>query len=1013
MLFGQGYKATVLGRVTDPSGAAVPGVKIVATNADTNIAVPSQSDAAGDYLIPQLVPGAYRITAEAQGFKMFVRDGVRLNLDQSVRVDVALEVGSVSEEMVVKGEIPVINTENSSLGEVISNAEIQDIPLNGRNYLSLALLAPGVVPATAGANPDNINGARPDHVNYLLDGSTNIERRGHTGVSTPSIDAIQEYKIITNGFSAEYGRLGGGVISVALKNGTNRFHGALYDFLRNDDLDARGFFDPQVPALKRNQFGGVLNGPIVRNKVFFLFSYEGLRARQQQTSVTRVPTQAERAGTFATPIRNPLTGAAFPGNAIPAAQISPIAANILPYFPLPNRAGTLNYVTLAGVQTTSNDEIAKIDYQLRAGDQLSGRYLSNDNDGTNPFRADPIPGFGSHRNTRNQQWGISETHIFSPALINEARLAYVRANFGEVSVNAGKNLAAAAGIQGVAGGYGLPSFSVSGYATVGDPINLPDTWTDNEYAASDTLSLLRGAHSIRMGGDYQRSQHFNDFAAYAGGLLAFNGALSGNALADLLLGLPAATERQVGTNKSYLFSNYFGFFVQDDWKITPRLTLNLGLRWDVNQPPAEKFDHWSNFIVSAGRSVQAGTPGYERALMETHYRNFSPRVGFAYRLDSKGATVLRGGYGIFTTFDLQYTLYQLLGATAYPFTRLEVYSATAGHLLNVSDPFPANFTSTPSGANSPNGWDYRNPTPYMQNWNFTLAHSLPHNFGVQAGYVGSKGTHNSITTNINQTIRTPLANIVPYPGLTRVLLQSLSGNSIYNGLQISLQKRWSDGLTFRSNFTWSKAIDNASFGAGSAQPQDPRNLRAERGLADFNRARVWTNDFIYELPFGRHRKFGAAMSKPVDAFLGGWQLNGILRFYDGSPFTPTVAAANAQLGAATRPDRLGAGTLPNPTITRWFDVSAFAVVPANAFRFGNTGRNIINGPGAMVVDGSLFKEFAMPWEGHRLQFRAEFFNLPNRANFGNPATAVDLPTAGIIGSAQAGRQIQFGLKYLF
>ena len=1012
-VFGQGYKATLVGRATDPSGATVPGVKITVTNTGTNVAISSVTDDVGNYLVPQLIPGVYRVNAEARGFKVFVREAVTLDLDQTVRVDIPLEVGAVSEEIVVKGEMPVINTENSSLGEVISNTEILDIPLNGRNYLSLALLAPGVVPATSGANPDNINGARPDHVNYLLDGSTNIERRGHTGATTPSIDAIQEYKIITNGFSAEYGRLGGGVISVALKSGTNRFHGALYDFLRNDDLDARGFFDPQVPVLKRNQFGGVLNGPIKRNRMFFLLSYEGLRTSQQQTSVTRVPTEAERAGTFASAIRNPIAGGAFAGNTIPASQISPIATNLLPFFPLPNRAGALNYVTLAGVSTNEDDLIGKVDYQIRGGDQLSARYLLNNGDGTNPFRADPVPGFGSRRNTRNQQWGTSETHIFSPALINEARFAFVRVNFGEFSVNAGKNLASAVGIQGVASGYGLPNFSISGYSAIGDPSNLPDTWTDNEYGVSDTVSLLKGSHSLRFGGDYQRSQHFNDFAAYVGGLLAFNGGLSGNAFADLLLGLPAGTERQVGTNKSYLFSNYFGFFVQDDWKITARLTLNLGLRYDVNQPPAEKNDRWANFIVSAGRSVQAGTPGYERALMETHYRNFSPRLGFAYRVGSKGATVIRGGYGIFTTFDLQYTLYQLLGATAYPFTRLEVYSATAGHLINLSDPFPANFTATPSGANSPNGWDYRNPTPYMQNWNVTLAHSLPHNFGIQAGYVGTKGTHQSITTNINQTIRTPQGNIVPFPGLTRVLLQNLSGNSIYNGLQLSVQKRWSEGLTFRSNFTWSKAIDNASFGSGAAQPQDPRNLRAERGLADFNRAHVWTNDFIYEVPFGRNRRFASHMHRGVDAFLGGWQLNGILRFYDGSPFTPTVAAANAQLGAATRPDRLGSGTLANPTITRWFDVSAFAVVPATLFRFGNSGRNILIGPGAVDVDASLFKEFPMPWEGHRLQFRSEFFNLPNRANFGNPVTAIDLATAGAIGSAQAGRQVQFGLKYLF
>jgi hypothetical protein len=469
----------------------------------------------------------------------------------------------------------------------------------------------------------------------------------------------------------------------------------------------------------------------------------------------------------------------------------------------------------------------------------------------------------------------------------------------------------------------------------------------------------------------------------------------------------------VGTNKSYLFSNYFGVFIQDGWKLLPGLTLNLGVRYDLNRPPVEKYDRWANFIPELGRQVLAGEEGFGRALVKTDRNNFAPRIGFAYRPFGDAKTVVRGGYGIYYGFDLQFTMYQLLGATAFPFTRLEIYPAIAVGNPSLANPFPASRPGLSPGANSPNGWDFENPTPYTQNWNLTIGREIANNLGVEASYVGTKGTHQSVTLNINQAIRTPQGSMLPFPGFGRIALQSLGASSSYNALHLSVRKRFSRGLAFRSSFAWSKAIDNASFGSAARQPQDPRDLRAERGLAEFDRRRTWSSDFLYELPFGRGRAFGNDSSHGLDALLGGWQVNAIIHLYDGRPFTPVVSTANQQAGFAVRPDRLAPGELSEPTIEQWFDPAAFVPVPPTEFRFGNSGRNILIGPGAIIFDASVFKEFALPWEAHRLQFRAEFFNVPNRANFGQPDPRIDQPTAGVINSAGPGRQVQFALKYIF
>lgn len=1008
----QDHRGGFTGNVVNTMGAPVEGTIVTVTRLGTQETISATTDRYGIYSIPKLTPGNYRLSAERNGFTRQDLPEFRLEIDQMARVDFRLEVGEISETVTIEAYGETLNTETASLGTVVSSREVEDIPLNGRNYLSLALLSPGVVPAAAGANPHNINGARSDHVNYLIDGTPNVNRRGNEPVVTPSLDAIQEFKILTNGYSAEYGRLGAGVISVALKTATNRYHGTAFIFNRNDALDARGFFDTEKLKLDRTHFGGVLNGPIRKDNTYLLLSYEGVRSLRGETPVTRVPTAAERQGIFASPIRNPFTGQAFANNTIPAGLMSPIAQRLIALFPEPNRSGVLNFSTAADVEEDQNYLLGKIDHRITAKDQLSGRFFYNRLTLANPFRSTAIPGFGASRTGNKQMLSIGYTRVFSGSVVNDARFGFTRDKFDEVSENAGSNTSSDLGITGVAPGFGLANIVVVGFPEIGDATFLPDRWTDREFSFINTFSVAFGRHFMKAGVEIQHSRVSNLFASFAGGQIAFNGAFTLNPLADLLLGLPVQTQRQVGTNLSNLSSTYYGFFIQDDWRISRRLTLNLGLRYDLNKPPTEADGRWANFVPSEGRLIAAGTPGFPEAVLRTDRNNFSPRVGLAYRPFGDGRTVIRAGYGIFHSFDLLFTQYQIMGASAFPFTRLELFQATAVGNPSLAEPFPNRPGLTP-GALSPNGWDIENPTPYMQSWNITVGHAFRNGVSVETSYVGSKGTHLSSTVNLNQTIRTPQGSISPFPGFGRILYQGLGANSSYNSLQVSVQQRLTGGLAFRSAFTWSRSIDSASFGSPARLPQNPQDLSAERGLSEFDRRRVWNSDVIYEVPFGRGRRFGGGISSLVDVILGGWQINGLVQMYDGRPFTPVASRANTQAGFAARPDRIASGEVARPTADQWFDPSAFVVVPANEFRFGTSGRNILIGPGAVIIDASLFKHFEMPWEGHRLQFKAEVFNLPNRANFGQPDARIDQPTAGTISSAGPGRQVQLAIKYLF
>lgn len=998
----------MVGRVIDPTGLPAANAQVRAISRSTNREYRAATDQSGFYSITGIVPGIYELRIGLPGFSTLVDPQIDLAVTQEVRADAKLQIGSIEETVIVEASRETLDTENGERGDAIYEREIRDLPLNGRNYLSLALLVPGVVPAAAGQNPHNINGSRPDHVAYLLEGLPNSRRRDHEQVVLPSLEAVQEFKLLTDAYAPEYGRMEG-VLSVALRSGGNQLHGSVFEFLRNDALDARGFFDRQTPSLKRNQFGALLGGPIRRDSTFFLASYEGLRERQSQTQLSRVANLTERGGQFAAPLRDPLTRAAFPNHLIPAERIDPVTAALLGYVPEPNRAGAFNFDAAEVLSTDTDALTLRFDHRFGDKNSLSARAIWDRRSGADPFRSTTLPGFGSESRRRGRQWGVTHTRIFSANLLNEARAGFGRLTFQETSVNSGTSLAAAAGIAGAAPGSGLSNIVIAGYSSFGDSVALPSDWTTNSFPLADTLTWTKGRHLLKFGAEYERSQYFELFGAYTMGQFSFINGFTGNAFGDFLLGLPAQAQRQVGTNKAYLLSDTFGAFAQDSWQATPRLTLTFGVRYDRIEPPVEKYDRWANFLPELGRSIYAGDAGYPRSLMRTENFNFSPRLGFAWHFGGESLTVVRGGYGIFYGNDFQFQAYQALGATAYPFTQLQLVQATAAAPLALSDAFAAN-PALDLGSLSPNGWSYDNRSPYTQNWNLTVGRQITGSTIVEAAYVGAVSTHQSAALNVNQWMRSAQGVTRPYPGLGRVIVFEPGASAAYHALQTALRRTFSHGLSMRAAFTWSKAIDSVSFGSAARQPQNSRDLRAERGRADFDRRAVWTSDVIYDLPIGRTRAL-SSLPRWLNAAVGDWRLSVITQAYSGAPFTP-AQVGNSQQGAPTRPDRVASGEAAAPSVERWFDPSAFSVVPLDAFRYGNSGRNILSAPGYLNFDAAVEKELVVG-EGRTLQLRGEFFNALNRANFGPPAAAVDQPTAGVISSAASGRQVQLGLKFLF
>ena len=1051
----QAPTATLVGRILDRSQAAIPGVSVSVRSVDTNQVRAVQTEDGGEYTVSNLSPGFYEVTITKSGFKSLRETKLELQAGQTARLDSHLEIGQVTETLEVKAETMLLNTETSSRGEVISPKEIAEIPLNGRDFNDLAFTVAGVQPAEQGGkgSPYVVNGTRADASNVLIDGLNNQNPRDAGSQARPPLDSLQEFKLQTSGYSAEYGRMAGGVVNMVLKTGANQLHGALFEFLRNDKFDARNFFDAGKSKLRRNQFGGSLSGPLTipklyggEDRTFFVVSWESYRQVQGSNNLNIVPTLLERRGDFSQSfdatgklilVKDPLlsgtctatnAAACFKGNLIPPSRFNPISAKLLDYYPLPNAVGPNNYLANGVTPDNWDSFLFKVDKRIGAKDTFTVRVLERWQVSTNPFSGTAMGGFGATTDNGQGFYGISETRILTPSLINEFRGGLTRTVNQENSTHAGTNYAAQLGITGTTNDLQLaafPKFTVTGFATIGDSATNPIRYTVTSFDWNDVLTWNKGRHTLKVGAALLRSRYFQPTNSNFNGTFAFNGRATNNGFADFLLGYNSTTSRKVGTVTNHIYSSSLGAFVQDDYKVLPSLTLNLGLRYEIQDAPYEKYGLMTNYVPSVGKALIGGAVpdldatvanagltgliglasdyGLPRSLVNTNYNSFAPRVGFAWRPFHNNRTVVRSGYGIFYTGSrLSAIRTDLTGGFPFSLTQTFTGSTTNPNLVTLSNPFPAALAKV-TGVTGTNGYEVNAPSPYLQSWNFTVERELAQGMAVEVGYTGSKGTHLGRKMDINQIVRR--TGLRPYAGYGDIEYYTFGFNSSYNAGTVTLRKRFGDGMFFRANYTYGKSIDvnsglNYAGDGGYQGAQDTLNPTAERGRSDFDVRHVFSTTFAYRLPFQRN------------LLVRGWQIAGTGQIYSGQPFTPQLSGPNSDQGFAARPDRIANGALSNPAKDRWFDLSAFQVVPDSEFRFGNSGRNILNGPGTVTMNLSVSRNFFLS-ERHRIQFRAESFNFTNHTAFQLPNDALDRANAGTIIKAKAARVMQLGLKYQF
>ena len=1058
-IYGQTPTASVVGVVEDPTGAVVAGAAVKIRNAGTGEVRDAISNGRGEFTVAQLPPGQYAISIEKAGFRALRETGIDLQVDQVARLKFQLELGSVSESVEVTGQAPLINTENATKGEVITAMEMTEMPLDGRDFSNLAYLVAGVVPVAQGGwgYLFNINGARSDDTNMLVDGFNDQNSRAGDAQVHPNLDALQEFKLQTAGFSAEYGRLAGGVMNMVLKSGSNELHGTAFEFLRNDLFDARNFFDAQKHELRRNQFGATASGPIViprlyngRNRTFFLFSWESYRQVLGTNSLTRVPEAIERTGDFSrtasgaggqiATLKDPL-GGVFPGNQIPASRMSPIALKLLPYYPLANLPGQANnYLVNLPVPSPWDSFIYKIDQRVGSAGNLSVRYTRSYSPQITPFGANSALGtFGTIGQNDRSLAGITYSHVFSPSFINESRIGFTRAADHTHGVHQGTDYNTLLGIPAATTDpklIGFPGFSITGLAALGDGANQPNITTSNIFQWADTATWVHGQHLIKFGADIIHTQYYQPYTQNVRGTFNFLGNVTSVPFADFLLGLPDSTAHTVSVNDNYMFTTSYGFFAQDDFKISSRLTLNLGVRWDILKPPEEKYGRVSSFVPEVGKIVvgddstvpnlnslaaqlgltgNIGTAkqyGLPRSLVYTNYTNLAPRFGLAWRPLGGNRMVVRGGYGMYWSNFSEQNSIRIDEEDSLPFAITERYNRQTNnpYAVTLSNPFPAALGSYSAVGGGASGYDAHAPSQYMQSWNLTLEREIGRGLAIEAAYTGSKGTHLVRRFDINQpfyeaALRLPNGTFPrPYPALGSINYYWFGGNSIYNAATFTLRRRFDHGLFYRVNYTYGKSIDSGSQAMGSGAggysgAQNSRDIGAERGRSDWDRGHSFTIDGSWELPF--HGRFAR-----------GWQIAGTGRAYTGSPFTPQVSNVNLNLGQANRPNRIAKGTLANPSANMWFNLSAFPQVPTGAFAFGDSGRNILDGPGMEAINTALYRNLRIG-ERCSAQVRWEAFNVLNHANLNIPIVYVNQVNSGTITGAGSGRSMQFGLRLRF
>ncbi len=1058
-----GQTAAITGTVKDPSGGAISGVQITATQTATNEKRSATTDRDGSYVISLLPIGGYGVTAAISGFKTEQRT-IELHVSDRSTVDFNLAIGEVSERVVVESGASLVQTESSSTGAVVDNKRIEEVPLNGRQFQNLAELVPGVNDPAFGSSLGfrggiNIDGAREEENGFLLDGVDIVENVVKSVALRPSVDFVDEFKVDTGTYSAEYGIFGGGQVRATTKSGTNAVHGTLFEFLRNSAFDAKNFFDPAgpIPGYRRNDFGGTIGAPIKKNRTFIFGGEESLISRQAETRTASVPTAANLAGNFAgsAPIKNPSTGLPFANNMIPASLFSPVSEQIIQQYPGPNIPGAAvrNYVSTPEDVNNIHQFTVKVDHLISEKDHLSGRYIFYNNYELDPFDVfsgiTNLPFYGRDDYQRSQNAEISDTHIFTSSLIGQLTLGYLR--YHQLRENVSHdNWPQTWGIQGTTTNLppdagGVPAVLVTGYDSLGKT-NLPTDRVDSNYSITPSLTWNHGRHTIKFGGfggnySTMRLNNGNGLGTYT-----FSGQYSGNSVADLLLGYPSKASRALGDSRNPMFNSVYALYVQDDWKLSKNLTLNLGLRYDLQSPLRSADDRLvsTNLVTGAielagnpstrrdiGSLINPASPAYNPAIAAAasgisfvnlgasnissfSKDNFTPRLGLAYRLLGNDKLVLRTGFGIFINDLLGQ--YGQSGWNSFPYFVSQTFngSATVPN-LNIANPFAGTGASTISPAAIMANWK----SSYIKTYNFGIQYSPFRNVLLDIGYAGSDSTHLPATLNVNQPAPSPTGSVAsrrPYPQYGNISYTDDSATANYNSLQVLAEKRYSSGLAITVSYTWSKSLDTVGDGSGdaSAPPYTYYWRQTMYGPSSFNVPQRLTISYVYELPFGAGKKYLNGANVVSKWIVGGWQLSGIGTFESGRPFTLLISKDQNNTGGASidRPNVVGnpynvpGGQSPN----EWFNPAAFAL-PAFGTD-GNLGRNTLVGPRYDSLDVSLIKNTRIG-ESRNLQFRAEFFNSLNHPNFDLPNNLIDSAQAGYILSAEASRQIQLGLKFVY
>jgi hypothetical protein len=1023
-LLAQVNTGSVSGYVLDPSAKAIPNAAVTLEDTARSLTRSVQSSAAGYFEFDGLPPAEYRLSVNAPPFAHMTTQPVRIEVDQRARIDLHTTLAARGERVVVTARTPATSNDSSELGAVLDQTLVSGLPLNERDFLQLALLLPGTTTpvqgsqlSTRGTFAMNANGGREENNNFLLDGVDNndSDTRGYT--IEPSVDAIQEFKIATNSYSAEYGAASAGQVNIITRSGGNSFHGTGYDYLRNRDLDARNFFDgSDKPQFIRNQFGGGVGGPIVKNSTFFFVSYEGLQEDQGQTQLGTVPTLAVRAGNLSSlgsTVFDPFSGKPFPNNVIPASLISPYAADVLALFPQPNLPGASgNYLGNPIGTTAQNEATARVDRRLTENSQLTLRYSYGRQNLFEPYAETntEVPGFGDYVFNRSHNALIQYQQTINPRTINSVLLGFNRAVREIFAQNYTTNVNTLWGVNylpTIPRDFGYPGISVTGYSNVGDAISLPIDRADNTFQLADNLTLIRGAHSIKIGAELRDLQLNGYIEEYARGQIDFSGALTGTGIGDLLLGLPTLGIHSEYTGPQTLRSKSWSGYFQDDWKVTRNLTLNLGVRYEYDSPATDPTNRMATFNFQTGQTVQVGTDGFSRSGTQSKTDDFAPRVGFAWSPMSH--TVIRGGYGIYYDSGMF-----VINSSLYynpPFFTTSVYFPSATSLITLANPFATSNGFVPPAALSIISPNF-SPS-YAQQWNFNIQREVEHVGTFTVAYAGSKGTDLPRSLDINQPIPGPgdVVSAAPYPAFSNIRMTESGGDSEYQSLQISFNRQLASRLRMLAAYTFSKSIDDTSaFLPTTADvnfPQDSHNFGLERALSSFDTPNRATVALLYHIP-GTSR------------WTRGFEASSIITAQSGQPFTPTLSADDDpshtgdngnSVGGVARPNVLFNPALSNPTPQEWFNTAAFAI-PAQ-YTFGDAGRNILRGPGLATVDFSLRRRFTLR-EGMTLTAEAQSFNMLNRANFNLPDAFADQPlTFGKIFSAKDPRQIQFVLRLAF